>query len=188
MPTPCLKKTCLTIAGGASSPASQSASVTPTSSTAPVTTRPPSSSHTKAIVGGVVGGLAGLALLIGALYILIRRRQKNSGQVQYQGVAAVEQPERKNVPLVSSMSTGKTTAAALKPAGGGREELRNTYNSSMVDGALAGSGRPTELQTEGRYGLRPEELDEQGRYMGELQGDGSRGVRAELPWKGNNEG
>lgn len=32
-----------------------------------------------------------------------------------------------------------------------------------------------EVYGEGRYGLRPEELDSEGRYVGELHGDGRQG-------------
>lgn len=41
----------------------------------------PSSSHTGAIAGGIVGGIAGLALLAGALWFFVRHRSKSQEEI-----------------------------------------------------------------------------------------------------------
>jgi LPXTG-motif cell wall-anchored protein len=66
---------------GAKATATNSASPTPT---------PAPTSHTGAIAGGVVAGVAGLAILAGAAYFFIRRKRK-ADEVKRNGWKSVEQ-------------------------------------------------------------------------------------------------
>lgn len=75
------------------SPSSNSTSAPPTSTN---TTAPASFNHTGAIAGGVVGGVAGLALVAGLAFFILRRRQKKKAAtekaVHPQGPTGTELP------------------------------------------------------------------------------------------------
>lgn len=153
--------------------------------------------NTGAIVGGVLGALLLIAVLLGVFLVWLPRRQKKKDAAVSQlqpGPFVQTQPA---VPGAEG-STFVPTAAPVR-RGGGRAELPEKGGAGVgekevipdvkekekgdlggggvvgqregveVDGTGLGVG---ELGGEGRYGLRPEELDSEGRYVGELHGDG----------------
>jgi hypothetical protein len=66
-------------------------------------------------------------------------------------------------------------------------ELENNGIKPAVNNAQAGSTQLTEIKGEVRYGVRPEEPDTNGRYIGELHGGVRHFNGVELPvnneWK-----
>jgi hypothetical protein len=62
--------------------------------------------------------------------------------------------------------------------GVGRDNLAMSAGEKGVE--IDGRGVQAQGGGGGRYGLRPEELDSQGRYVGELHGDGRQGRGFEL--------
>ncbi|KAH8787221.1 hypothetical protein BGZ57DRAFT_880171 [Hyaloscypha finlandica] len=138
---------------------------------------------TGAIVGGVIGGLLFLGALGAICVVCIRRmkRKKMSGGNPPSKLRV--DPQATFVPLAMGAGLGK---------GGGRAELggdgkggvvgRDNLDMSAREKGVEMDGRGVQAQRggEGRYGLRPEELDGQGRYVGELHGDGRQGGRFEL--------
>jgi hypothetical protein len=187
------------------SPPSSSSSSFSTSQTSSGKTTPSSGSKSKTgpIVGGIIGGLAAVALVIGGIFFYLHSQRKKAGQSQNQGhnpeAAAAnpaEQSEKQVAPVVSSEKTAvkerpvspvspvsspvDAAANAKKPAGG-RAEPVEKENEPFVNVAQVGAPNVTELQGEGRHGLRPEELDANGQYIGELHGDGRQFTSSELP-------
>lgn len=72
-------------------------------------------------------------------------------------------------------------AERVKQLVGGRAELTEKQSEPVVSVTPAASPNVTELHGEGRYGLRPDELDANGNYIGELHGDGRQPGSTELP-------
>jgi hypothetical protein len=123
-----------------------------------------------AIVGGVVGGLALIAVIMIIVFVLLPRwtkRQEDQGQ------------ER---------------AAPISKSGGGRAELQGEEKTpavttqdmgfnqeQMVEDVTKPDLSPEEIDGAPKYGLRSEELDAEGRYVGELHGDGRQVTEVELP-------
>ena len=144
-----------------------------------------SKSKTGPIVGGVVGGVVGLLLLIGIIYILLRRNRHKSGQGQGQEAAVIPQttqgPEKEITPTFSPVKPESASAALFKSPVHGRAEPDGKENEPIVNVMQADSTQLTEVHGEGRNELRPEELDANGRYTGELHGDGRNFTGAELP-------
>lgn len=79
------------------------------------------------------------------------------------------------------MSTHAVPAVIPKGTGGGRAELDDKGIDPIVNVKPTDPTRSVEIQGEGRHGLRPEELDASGRYIGELHGDGRHINSSELP-------
>lgn len=104
------------------------------------------------IVGGIVGALVLIAILLAIFYIWLPRRQKAKAQVEQ---------EAQN-PVVSTKR------------GGGRVELLGTEKGIPMVSVEGKEEGKVEMDGTGmgRYGLRPEELDAEGRFVGELHGDG----------------
>jgi hypothetical protein len=133
----------------------------------------------------VVGGVVGLLLIIGIIYILLRRNRYKPGQVQ--GTEAVgvprtsQAPEKEAAPTSSPIKADSASAALFKRPIHGRAELDSNGNEPIMNVVQADSTQLTEVHGEGRHGLRPEELDANGRYTGELHGDGRHFTGAELP-------
>jgi hypothetical protein len=133
----------------------------------------------------VLGGLFFLGVL-GAIFVVLVRRKKMS-EISVCGGNAPSKlrvdPQATFVPPVMGAGLGK---------GGGRAELggdgkggvvgRDNLDMSAREKGVEIDGRGVQAQRggEGRYGLRPEELDGQGRYVGELHGDGRQGGGFEL--------
>jgi hypothetical protein len=144
-----------------------------------------------AIVGGLLGGLVLIAVALGVFHVWLPRRQKRKAAAVSQQSGEFEE--------TAQGAEGKTfgPAAAAGKAGGGRAELpgkggvgvgekeviAQVKETEMVgEGNLVGQREGVEvdggglgvreLGGEGRYGLRAEELDSEGRYVGELHGDG----------------
>jgi hypothetical protein len=72
-------------------------------------------------------------------------------------------------------------AEPVKQLIGGRAELMEKQSEPVVSAAPAGTPTVTELHGQGRYGLRPDELDANGNYVEELHGDGRHPGSTELP-------
>jgi len=157
------------------------------------------------IIGGVVGGLGGAALLLGGIIFYLHSQRKYTRQGQNQGYSPeagaprpppFDQPEKQVPPAVARkklpveerpispvspiLSPVEPVALVRKPVGG-RAELMEKENEPVVEVTPASAPNGTELQGEGRYGLRHEELDADGRYVGELHGDGRQFTGSELP-------
>lgn len=77
---------------------------------------------------------------------------------------------------VSAVSAKVTHAAVFKKPAGGRAELGDKEDETIVNVAPA----VVEVHGDGRHGLRPDELDAEGRYIGELHGDGRHFSGSEL--------
>jgi hypothetical protein len=125
----------------------------------------------------------GLLLILGIIYIFLRRTRQSPEQAQE--VTAIlpsvhQQPEKLIVPIVSPVKSDSSPTAAFKRLVQGRPELDST-ESKPENVAQADSTQLTEVQGEGRDGLRPEELDANGQYVGDLHGDGRHSTGAELP-------
>jgi hypothetical protein len=116
-----------------------------------------------------------IAILLAIFFIWLPRRQKRR---------AIAEAERKG--QVGSTFTPKRI-------GGGRAELQGTETAiPMVDvvGTEVEEGPRDRVESgveidsrgvqETRYGLRPEELDSEGRFVGELHGDGRQFGGVEL--------
>jgi hypothetical protein len=146
---------------------------------------------TGAIVGGLLGGLFFLGVL-GAIFVVLVRRRKQGNPSSKLRV----DPQATFVPPAMGAGVGK---------GGGRAELGGDGKGGVVDEkeimgeaqrhgvgrdnlAMSAGEKGVEIDGRGvqaqggggRYGLRPEELDSQGRYVGELHGDGRQGGGFEL--------
>ncbi|KAF4631767.1 hypothetical protein G7Y89_g6370 [Cudoniella acicularis] len=127
-----------------------------------------SNSNTGAIAGGVVGGLAALAIIAGIIYFLLRRNQQKLSQATYYQEPPrstirppMEQPEKQPIPSVSPVSSEGAPSAVYKHPGSGKAELHNNANTPVVSNAT--STPLVAAQSNGRYGLRSEELDSSGR-------------------------
>jgi hypothetical protein len=148
------------------------------------------------IVGGVLGTLLLIAVLLGIFLVWLPRRQKKkAAAAQAQSQTFVQtQPQTKG----EEGSTFVPTAAVVRK-GGGRAELPEKGGVGgvaveakevipdakkegvvVVDRGVEVDGTGMEEGGEGRYGLRPEELDGEGRYVGELHGDGRQFGGVEL--------
>jgi hypothetical protein len=131
--------------------------------------------------------VVGLLLIIGIIYILLRRDRNNP--TQSQGTEAVDvpqtsqAPEKETVPTISPVKpdVNSPSAAPFKRPIHGRAELDSKRNEPIVNAVQADSTQLSEVHGEGRYGLHAEELDASGRYTGELHGDGRHFTGAELP-------
>jgi hypothetical protein len=140
-----------------------------------------------------VGGVGGAALLLVGIFFILRSHRKKLGQGPNQGhnpeagatySPPTEQPEKQVAPVVSPekldvkerpVSPVSPVLSPVEPAKkpvGGRAELMEKGNEPHVSVAPVAAPNVTELQGEGRHGLRPEELDANGNYIGELHGDG----------------
>lgn len=72
-----------------------------------------------------------------------------------------------------------------KGLGGEAEKEKVNVMSEVVSPVSPQSGKvEMDAQGQGRYGLRPEELDSEGRYVGELHGDGRQFGGVELEGSG----
>jgi hypothetical protein len=89
--------------------------------------------------------------------------------------------EERPVSPVSPILSPVEPVALVRKAVGGRAELMEKENEPVVEVTPASAPNGAELQSEGRYGLRREELDADGRYVGELHGDGRQFTGSELP-------
>ncbi|KAF4633134.1 hypothetical protein G7Y89_g4983 [Cudoniella acicularis] len=111
--------------------------------------------------------------------------QYTQPQPQPQNLQPTQTPAPAPPTPVSPMSSFAVPAAAMTkiPVGGGRAELQDPNAQALTPNTeVEANERRAAETTEGRYGLRPEELDSSGRYAGELHGDGRQGVNhAELP-------
>jgi hypothetical protein len=125
-----------------------------------------------AIVGGIIGALVLIAALLVVGFIWFNRRQKakekkkmeagaGSTFVPMKGPGRAELPE-KGIPLVG-VDAKEVVQEVREPISGG--------------GGVEMDGRGVQAA---RYGLRPEELDSEGRYVGELHGDGRQFGGVEL--------
>ncbi|KAE8452937.1 hypothetical protein EG329_012124 [Mollisiaceae sp. DMI_Dod_QoI] len=173
--------------------------------TTPITSSSPSL-HSKrkkkvnvgAVVGGVLGGLLLIAILLAVFLIWLPRRQKEMAAVESLPPSGPFVPTQPTAPGAEG-STFVPTGVPVR-RGPGRAELSEKGGVSLgekevipdvkekeeglgrkegveVDGTGLAVG---ELGGESRYGLRPEELDSEGRYVGELHGDGRQFGGAEL--------
>jgi hypothetical protein len=133
----------------------------------------------------VVGGVVGLLLIIGIIYILLRRNRHMPDQDQGQEAVDVprttQSPDKEIEPTSSPVKPDSTSAALFKRPVHGRAELDSKENEPVVNVVQADSTLLTEVHGEGRHGLHLEELDANGRYTGELHGDGRHSTGAELP-------
>jgi hypothetical protein len=153
-----------------------------------------------------VGGLGGAALLLGGIFFMLRSHRKKLGQGKNQGHYAEagaaqpppnEQPETQVTSVVSPVKQTLQNERPVSPVSpilkpvepaepvkqlvGGRAELLEKQSEPVVSVTPAAAPNVTELYGEGRYGLRPEELDANGNYIGELHGDGRQPGSTELP-------
>jgi hypothetical protein len=138
--------------------------------------------------------LAAIALVLGGIFFYLRSQRKNAEHGQNQGhnqeagagiPPPAEQSEKQLAPIVTTTAVPRAASPVSpvdpsKPADSevqkpGRAELMAEKDEPVVAPAV------TELQGEGKYGLRPEELDAEGRYIGELHGDGRQVTGSELP-------
>jgi hypothetical protein len=146
------------------------------------------------IVGGVLGALILIAVLLGAFLVWLPRRQKKKALLVQQQVST--QPQTPGEP--GSTFVRGAAAVGVRKAGGraelpekggggviGEKEIIEDVEKEGKVGADPAVDRAVEIDgsgTQGRYGLRAEELDSEGRYVGELHGDGRQfGGGVELP-------
>ncbi|KAN0090034.1 hypothetical protein V8E51_018613 [Hyaloscypha variabilis] len=146
-----------------------------------------------AIVGGVLGALVVIAVLLGVFLFWLPRRRKEKeakAEAQRQSAAFLQtQPKGPGaegstfVPAATPVRRGPGRAELPEKGGVGvgdmevipdvkekeKADVVEQRDGVEVDGTGLGA---RELGGEGRYGLRPEELDSEGRYVGELHGDG----------------
>jgi hypothetical protein len=153
-----------------------------------------------------VGGLGGAALLLGGIFLMLRSHRKKLGQGANQGHYAEagaarpppdEEPEKQFTPAVSPVKQDLQNQRPVSPVSpilkpvepaepvkqlvGGRAELLEKQREPLVSVTPAAAPNVTELQGVSRYGLRPDELDANGNYIGELHGDGRQPGSTELP-------
>jgi hypothetical protein len=125
-------------------------------------------------IGAIVGGIVGALVLIAALVVLFiwlhrqkakEKKKMEAGEgstfVPTKGPGRAELPE-KGIPFVG-VGEKEVAQEAEEPVNGG--------------GGVEIGGREVQAA---RYGLRPEELDSEGRYVGELHGDGRQFGGVEL--------
>lgn len=137
---------------------------------------------------------------------MLRSHRKKLGQGANQGHYAEagtaqppqnEQPEKQVTPAMSPAKQALQNERPVSPVSpilkpvepaervkqlvGGRAELMEKQSDPVVSVTPATAPNLTELNGEGRYGLRPDELDANGNYIGELHGDGRQPGSTELP-------
>jgi hypothetical protein len=142
----------------------QTITTAPSTTSSSAATNPSSISPPKVNIAGIVGGIVGALVLIAIplaiFYIWLPRRQKAKA--------------RKEAELQGQV--GSTFIP--KRTGGGRAELQGEETEKGVAvedvGVVEAEKGKVEMDARGmaRYGLRPEELDSEGRFVGELHGDG----------------
>jgi hypothetical protein len=136
------------------------------------------------IVGGVLGALVLIAVMLGAFLVWLPRRQKKKALLVQQQVST--QPQTPGEPA-STFVPGAAAVGVRKGGGGvvGEKEIIEDVEKEGKVGTDLTVDRAVEIDgsgTQGRYGLRAEELDSEGRYVGELHGDGRQfGGGVELP-------
>lgn len=153
-----------------------------------------------------MGGLGGAALLLGGIFFMLRSHRKELGHGANQGHYAEagaaqpppnEQPEKQATSTVSPVKQALQNERPVSPVSpilkpvepaepvkqlvGGRAELMEKQSEPGVSVTPAATPNMTELHGEGRHGLRPDELDSDGNYIGELHGDGRQPGSTELP-------
>lgn len=120
------------------------------------------------------------------IFFYLRSRRQKSPQTQHHEAAAAsthppaEQPEKQTTGYISPdspLSAKATPAAVFKNLARGRAELLNKESETIVNVAPTAA----EVNGDGRQALRPNELDTEGRYVGELHGDGRHFTGSELP-------
>jgi hypothetical protein len=137
------------------------------------------------IVGGLLGALVLIVILLAVFLIWLPRRQKKKAAVQGE-----------SGPVGGAGSIFVPAAASAVRKGGGRAELQGgeaakgtgvgvgekEVKEEVVVSPVSPQVKGAEMdgQGEGKYGLRPEELDSEGRYVGELHGDGRQFGGVEL--------
>jgi hypothetical protein len=137
------------------------------------------------IVGGVLGAIVLIAILLAVFLWWLPRRQKRKAQFY-----PATQPAMQGAEGSTFVPSGAAAAVVRKPVGGRAElpekmvgagtvgekevivDTKKEPFENVVDRGVEIDGRGAQ----GRYGLRPEELDSEGRYVGELHGDGRHGV------------
>ena len=130
-----------------------------------------------AIIGGVLGGLALVAIILLLIIILQRQRPRKP-----EGAA-----------LSSTMNPQAappgTTGIQARP-GYGKVELENTdmeiIPTAMTEGVQANEKQMGTVERMSGYGLHTGELDANGRYVGELHGDGRNLSYVQAELSGNN--
>ncbi|EEH20268.1 hypothetical protein PABG_02527 [Paracoccidioides brasiliensis Pb03] len=90
--------------------------------------------RTTKVVGGVVGGVAGIVLLIMVALILLRPRKRKGDFIQGQGTAAILSPGSAGVMVERSSTIGSPGAAggALGSAGGVFGKWRNSQQPTKI--------------------------------------------------------
>jgi hypothetical protein len=139
---------------------------------------------TGTIVGGVLGGLLFLGALGAICVVCIGRMERTRHRGGNLSSKLRVDPQATFIPPPpTGVGVGK---------GGGRAELggdgkggvvgRENLDMNAGERGVEIDGRGVQAQGggDGRYGLRSEELDSQGRYVGELHGDGRQGGGFEL--------
>jgi hypothetical protein len=120
-----------------------------------------------------------LAFIVAVILFYLRSRRQKSWQTQHQEAAAasIHPPEKRTARPISPVSAKVAPTAVFKNPARGRAELLDKENETIVNVA------PTvaEVNGDGRRELRPDELDANGRYIGELGGDGRYFTGSELP-------
>ena len=158
-----------------------------------------------AIVGGVLGALLLIAILLGVFLVWLPRRQKKKAAAVSQlrsGPFVQTQPKAEGaegstfVPTAAPVRRGVGRAELPEKGGAGVGEkeiipdVKEKENGVLGGGDVVGQREGVEVDGTGlgvggpggesRYGLRPEELDSEGRYVGELHGDGRQFGGVEL--------
>ncbi|CAK7273683.1 hypothetical protein SEPCBS119000_005785 [Sporothrix epigloea] len=92
--------------------ASPTSSPSPTPSPAPVDRK---KSNTAAIVGGAVGGVAGLAIICLAIYFILRNQRKNSAMTPGSGAAGTAGATPGGAPVAGAAAAGAAAGAPSSP-------------------------------------------------------------------------
>jgi hypothetical protein len=130
-----------------------------------------------------------IAILLAIFLIWLPRHQKKkagiqgeSGPVGGAGSTFVPAAAVKKGGGRAELQGGEAEKEKGAEVGVGEKEVKEEVVSpvSPQGGKVEIDGRGVDGQGEGRYGLRPEELDSEGRYVGELHGDGRQFGGVEL--------
>jgi hypothetical protein len=137
---------------------------------------------TGAIVGGVLGGLLFLGALGVICVVCIGRMERTRHRGNLSSKLRVD-PQATFVPPPTDVGVGNCGGRAELGGDGkggvlGRENLDMSAGEKGVE--IDGRGVRAQGGGDGRCGLRSEGLDSQGRYVGELHGDGRQGGGFEL--------
>jgi hypothetical protein len=124
------------------------------------------------------GAIFIIALVVGVWFCSRRGNSQSKARTDAEIPGSIFVPSGSVPPLASAGVKKAFGRAELGGEKGGVVEVVSPISAqdgvSPVGGEEVRRG-PGRAGLEGRYGLRPEELDSEGRYVGELHGDGRQG-------------